>query len=68
MEHQRLTLIVALVTLVATILLYVVVPKGLLPQQDTGVILGVTEPLKMFPSVLWCQAVHLNCRYRSDES
>ena len=41
--HQRFVLIVAIVTLVATILLYIVVPKGLLPQQDTGVIVGVTD-------------------------
>jgi multidrug efflux pump subunit AcrB len=42
-SHQRFVLLVAVVTLVATILLYVVVPKGLLPQQDTGVIIGVTD-------------------------
>ena len=41
--HQRLMLIIAVMTLVATILLYVVIPKGLLPQQDTGVIIGVTD-------------------------
>jgi multidrug efflux pump len=41
--HQRLTLTVAIVTLVATICLYIVVPKGLLPQQDTGLIVGVTD-------------------------
>src|SRR4029453_9083517 len=43
LAHQRFILIVAVVTLVATILLYIVVPKGLLPQQDTGVIIGVTD-------------------------
>src|SRR5689334_767618 len=43
LAHQRFVLILALVTLVATILLYVIVPKGLLPQQDTGVIVGVTD-------------------------
>ena len=37
------TLGVAVVTLVATIWLYVIVPKGLLPQQDTGLIIGVTD-------------------------
>ena len=35
--------LVAVATLVATVLLYVIVPKGFFPQQDTGVILGVTE-------------------------
>ena len=43
MRHQFFTLMVAVATLVATILLYIVVPKGLLPQQDTGLIVGVTD-------------------------
>jgi multidrug efflux pump len=41
--HQRATLFVALGTLVATGLLYTVIPKGFFPIQDTGVILGVSE-------------------------
>src|SRR5204863_7624893 len=43
LRHQAFTLGVAAVTLVATIWLYVIVPKGLLPQQDTGLILGITD-------------------------
>jgi multidrug efflux pump len=43
LRHQTATLWVALATLVATLLLYVVVPKGFFPVQDTGVILGVSE-------------------------
>ena len=43
MAHQVFTLMVAFATLVGTIWLYIVVPKGLLPQQDTGVITGVTD-------------------------
>jgi len=43
MKHQFFTLMVAIVTLVTTIILYIIVPKGLLPQQDTGLILGVTD-------------------------
>jgi hydrophobe/amphiphile efflux-1 (HAE1) family protein len=43
LRHQFFVLSVAVVTLVATIWLYVVVPKGLLPQQDTGLILGITD-------------------------
>ena len=35
-RHQGLTLLVALVTLALTVLLYVVIPKGLFPTQDTG--------------------------------
>ncbi len=34
---------VAVATLVATIYLYIIVPKGFFPVQDTGVILGITE-------------------------
>src|SRR5881396_2075788 len=41
--HQTATLLVAGATLAATILLYVIVPKGFFPVQDTGVILGVSE-------------------------
>jgi multidrug efflux pump len=43
LEHRNLTLIVAVATLVVTILLYVVVPKGFFPVQDTGEIQGVSE-------------------------
>ncbi|HXI52658.1 MAG TPA: multidrug efflux RND transporter permease subunit [Candidatus Saccharimonadales bacterium] len=43
MRHQAFTLIVAMATLIGTIWLYFLVPKGLLPQQDTGIIIGVTD-------------------------
>ncbi len=43
LKHQFTTLLVAVGTLVATIWLYILIPKGLLPQQDTGVIIGVTD-------------------------
>ncbi len=43
LEHRTLTLLVAVATLVVTILLYVVVPKGFFPVQDTGEIQAVTE-------------------------
>jgi multidrug efflux pump len=43
LEHQPLTLAVAVATLLVTILLYVVIPKGFFPVQDTGVILGISE-------------------------
>ncbi|MES2686688.1 MAG: efflux RND transporter permease subunit [Pseudomonadota bacterium] len=36
MRHQGATLLVALATLVLTVLLYLVIPKGLFPTQDTG--------------------------------
>jgi multidrug efflux pump len=43
LERQPATLIVAAATLVATILLYLVIPKGFFPVQDTGVVLGISE-------------------------
>jgi multidrug efflux pump len=43
LDYQYLTLIVALGTLVLTVYLYVVIPKGFFPVQDTGVIQGVTQ-------------------------
>src|SRR4029453_17188555 len=58
LAHQRFILIVAVVTLVATILLYIVVPKGLLPQQDTGVIIGVTDAAENISFKAMMQRVH----------
>ena len=43
LDHQRLTLWVALATLVVTAGLYVVIPKGFFPDQDTGLIQGVSD-------------------------
>jgi multidrug efflux pump len=43
LNHQPATLLVATVTLIVTILLYVVIPKGFFPVQDTGVLLGISE-------------------------
>jgi multidrug efflux pump len=43
LKRQRATLVVAVATLAATILLYVIVPKGFFPVQDTGVIQGISE-------------------------
>jgi multidrug efflux pump len=43
LDHQRLTLWVAIGTLVLTALLYVLIPKGFFPDQDTGLIQGVSE-------------------------
>ncbi|MGN2243365.1 efflux RND transporter permease subunit [Frateuria sp. GZRR33] len=43
LDHRRLTMIVAAATVVLTVILYVVIPKGLLPEQDTGLITGVVQ-------------------------
>jgi hydrophobe/amphiphile efflux-1 (HAE1) family protein len=43
LRHQFATLLTFLATLVATGYLFVIIPKGFFPQQDTGVMFGVTE-------------------------
>jgi multidrug efflux pump len=43
LDHQRTTLLVTLATLLFTLLLAFVIPKGFFPQQDTGLLIGVTE-------------------------
>jgi len=43
LKHQSATLLVAVGTLILTLLLYVVVPKGFFPIQDTGVIQGISS-------------------------
>ncbi|WP_282386599.1 MULTISPECIES: MdtB/MuxB family multidrug efflux RND transporter permease subunit [unclassified Pseudomonas] len=43
LKHQPLTLLVAIGTLALTVFLYVIVPKGFFPVQDTGVIQGISE-------------------------
>jgi multidrug efflux pump len=41
--HQTITLVVALGTLVLTIILYIIIPKGFFPIQDTGIIQGISQ-------------------------
>jgi len=43
LKHQTATLLVAAATLVLTVLLYIIVPKGFFPVQDTGIIQGISE-------------------------
>jgi multidrug efflux pump len=43
LDRQRATLVVAVLTLVLTVVLYVVIPKGFFPVQDTGAIQGISE-------------------------
>jgi multidrug efflux pump len=42
LEHQPFALLIAVVTLAATIFLYVFIPKGFFPVQDTGLVNGIT--------------------------
>lgn len=43
LRNQTATMVVSVLTLVATVYLYVLIPKGFFPVQDTGVILGISE-------------------------
>ncbi len=54
LKHQQATLIVAVGTLVLTILLYLVVPKGFFPVEDTGLITGISEASQSvsFPAMI----------------
>jgi multidrug efflux pump subunit AcrB len=43
LRHKAMTLTVMLLTIGVTIVLFVIIPKGFFPQQDTGMIMGITE-------------------------
>ncbi|MDH6240516.1 multidrug efflux pump [Polynucleobacter sphagniphilus] len=43
LDRQKSTLVVAVLTLVLTVLLYIFIPKGFFPIQDTGMIQGISE-------------------------
>ena len=43
LEHQRFTILVASASVLVTVMLYIAIPKGLLPEQDTGMITGVVQ-------------------------
>jgi multidrug efflux pump len=43
LKHRFITLLVTISTFVATVLLFIAIPKGFFPVQDTGVILGISE-------------------------
>jgi HAE1 family hydrophobic/amphiphilic exporter-1 len=43
LRHRRVTLAVMILTVCATVALFVIIPKGFFPQQDTGMIVGITE-------------------------
>ena len=43
LRYQGITLLIALGTLVLTVVLYIIIPKGFFPVQDTGVIQGISQ-------------------------
>jgi multidrug efflux pump len=52
LRYQTITLLIAFATLVLTGLLYIIIPKGFFPTQDTGIIQGITQAS---PSVSFAQ-------------
>ncbi len=59
MQQKAATLAVALATLVATVALYLLVPKGFLPIQDTGVVVATTDAE---PGISFHKMVRLQAR------
>ena len=53
LDRQAITLLVAVATVVLAVLLYILVPKGFFPLQDTGILQGITEAPQSasFPAV-----------------
>ena len=43
LRYQTITLLIALGTLLLTVFLYIIIPKGFFPVQDTGIIQGITQ-------------------------
>jgi hydrophobe/amphiphile efflux-1 (HAE1) family protein len=62
LRHQFTTLMVMLGTIVLTGYLYVIIPKGFFPQQDTGMITGITEASQdiSFPAMAERQQAVIN--------
>lgn len=56
LRHPRLTLGVAVATLMLTVLLYLIIPKGFFPQQDNSLIQARCTPHNRSPSVPWPSA------------
>jgi multidrug efflux pump len=56
LRYRFITLMVTISTLVATVLLFIVVPKGFFPVQDTGVILGISEAPQTVSFLAWPSA------------
>ena len=53
LHFQGITLLVALATLVLTIFLFIIIPKGFFPLQDTGVIQGISQaPQTISPAAM----------------
>jgi HAE1 family hydrophobic/amphiphilic exporter-1 len=62
LRHQFVTLMTLFATIALTGYLYVIIPKGFFPQQDTGMILGITEAAQdiSFPAMAERQQAVIN--------
>ena len=56
-RHERITILVAMATIALTAILYIVIPKGFFPTQDTGIIQGISQsaPSSSFESMSQAQ-------------
>src|SRR5205085_12462413 len=61
LRFQTITLIIALGTLLLTVFLYIVIPKGFFPVQDTGIIQGISQAAPSIRSEE--RRVGKECRY-----
>src|ERR1700745_1319718 len=64
LRHHRMTFGVFAATLVATGYLFVIIPKGFFPQQDTGLIIGTSETCAPILRSGWSQTHGEICRLR----
>jgi multidrug efflux pump len=55
LRYQTITLLVAVTTLLLTIFLYIIIPKGFFPVQDTGVIQGISQAAQTIGSKAMAQ-------------
>jgi multidrug efflux pump len=55
LRYQTITLLVAVATLLLTIFLYIIIPKGFFPVQDTGVIQGISQAAQTIGSKAMAQ-------------
>ncbi len=55
LRYQTITLLVAVATLMLTVYLYIIIPKGFFPVQDTGVIQGISQASQTIASKAMAQ-------------
>ncbi len=61
LDHKRATLAVFLITVAATVVLYIYIPKGFFPQQDTGIISGLSDAPQDISFAEMVRRQHMPC-------